>query len=105
MKEEYISLEVKKNEAQHQFELTINGSTAFIKYSETGNVIRLIHTESPPELAGKGVATALIEKTLHFIEQHHQLVQPSCPMVAGFIRKNPAWKRIVDPNFQGLNSL
>jgi predicted GNAT family acetyltransferase len=30
----------------------------------------LIHTESPEELAGRGVATALIEKTLAYIEEN-----------------------------------
>ena len=67
MKPEYENLNVVKNEDEKRFQLTVDGYTAFIDYKEKSNDIYLIHTESPEELAGKGVATALIEKTLDFI--------------------------------------
>ena len=105
MKEAYISLQVVKNDATHRFELTVDGYIAFIDFIQRGNIIRLIHTESPPELAGKGAATALIEKTLHYIEDHDFFLTPLCPLVFAYIKKNPEWKRIVDPGFKGFDTL
>lgn len=34
MKEEYINLELVKNETSHRFEMTVEGYTAFIDYKE-----------------------------------------------------------------------
>ncbi|RAI97881.1 hypothetical protein LX64_04931 [Chitinophaga skermanii] len=98
MKDEYVSLPLVKNEAKEQFELTVDGYTAFIVYKEKGTKTYLIHTEAPPELEGKGVATALIEKTLAYLEEHHHTLVPLCPLVAAYIKRHPDWERIVDPS-------
>lgn len=69
MKEEFLNLALVKNEETKRFELTVDGHTAFIDYEENEKIIKLIHTESPEALAGRGVATALIEKTLVYLEK------------------------------------
>ncbi len=96
MKEEYFPLPLVKNEAERRFELTLDGHTAFIEYKEHHNKIWLIHTESPDALAGKGIATALIEKTLAWIEGNHYKLIPICPMVVAYIKRHPEWKRILE---------
>lgn len=105
MKEEFISLNVIKNNDTHRFELNVEGYTAFIDFTQRNLLIKLIHTESPPELAGKGVATALIEKTLIYLEEHQLLLYPICPLVFAYIKKHPEWKRIVSPDFKGFDDL
>nr|WP_317630610.1 GNAT family N-acetyltransferase [uncultured Flavobacterium sp.] len=105
MKEEYVDLQVVKNTGNNRFELTVEQHTAFIDYKETDGVIKLIHTESPAELAGKGVATAIIEKTLVYLEENSYTLMPLCPMVFAYIKKHPEWKRIVDLNFNGIENL
>jgi len=105
MKEEFLPLAVKQNTTNHRFELTVDGYTAFIDYKEDSKRIHLIHTESPEELAGRGVATALIEKTLLFIEEHNKTVMPFCPLVFAYIKKHPEWKRIVDLGFPAYDKL
>ncbi|WP_341834635.1 GNAT family N-acetyltransferase [Chitinophaga pollutisoli] len=102
MKEEYIGLPLVKNETDHQFELTVEGHTAIIVYKESGSKIWLIHTEAPAELEGKGVATALIEKTLAYLEENHYTLVPLCPLVAAYLKRHPEWKRIVDPSVTHL---
>lgn len=88
MKEEFIALNVVKNIRNHRFELTVDGFTAFIDFKEKDNVIKLIHTESPPELAGRGVATALIEKTLVYLEANNYKLIPLCPLVLAYIKRH-----------------
>ncbi|MDM1408017.1 GNAT family N-acetyltransferase [Myroides sp. DF42-4-2] len=105
MKEEFLDIDVQQHRANKRFELTVDGHTAFIDYKEEAERIHLTHTESPEALAGRGVATALIEKTLQFIETHNKKVMPYCPLVFAFIKKNPAWKRLVDPSFPAYDKL
>lgn len=104
MKEEYIELLLVKNEENHRFELEVDGYKAFIDYQERNNIIRLIHTESPEELSGRGVATALIEKTLVYLEENKYELVPLCPLVFAYIKKHPEWKRIVSPIFKGFDA-
>lgn len=102
MKEEYIGLPLVKNETVHQFQLTVEGHTAFIDYKESGTKIWLIHTEAPAELEGKGVATALIEKALAYLEGNHYTLVPLCPLVVLYLKRHPEWKRILDPSVTNL---
>lgn len=95
MKEEYTALPLVKNEEGQRFELTVDGYTAFIDYKEREGIITLIHTESPEELSGRGVATALIEKTLQYIEDNNYKLVPLCPLVAAYLKRHPEWQRIV----------
>ena len=105
MREEYLDLQVNKNTDTKRFELSVDGYTAFIDYIEEGKIIKLVHTESPEELAGRGVATALIEKSLQYIEVHSYELLPSCPLVFKFIQRHPDWKRIVSKAFPAYDKL
>jgi predicted GNAT family acetyltransferase len=100
MKPEYENLQVIKNEDAKRFELTVDGYTAFIDYKERNGVITLIHTESPEELAGRGVATALIEKTLAYLENNEITLVPLCPLVVAYIKRHPEWVRIVRDDYK-----
>lgn len=102
MKPEFENISLLKNEETHRFEIHVNGHKAFIDYKERPEKITLIHTEVEPELEGKGAATAVIEKTLEYLEQHNYKLVPFCPLVFAYIKRHPVWKRIVDENFKGF---
>ena len=101
MKDEYKNLELVKNDATQRFEMSVDGIKAIIEYNEYPGKIALIHTEVPPILEGKGVATAIIEKSLNYIEQNNLKLIPLCPMVVAYIKRHPEWKRIVDQSVKG----
>lgn len=105
MKEQFIALALVKNEDKDRFEINMDGHFAFIDYKERGNQISLIHTETEQELAGTGAAKAVVEKTLHWIEEHNKSLLPFCPYVFGYIKRNPEWKRIVDKRFKAYDKL
>lgn len=96
MNAEYIELPLVKNESENQFQLEINGYTVLIEYKEHGKKIWLIHTESPAELQGKGAATAIIEKTLAYIEENGYRLIPLCPFVVAYMKRHTEWNRILD---------
>ncbi|MCG2611659.1 N-acetyltransferase [Flavobacterium sp. SM15] len=102
MKPEFENIPLNKNEETHRFEIIVDGYKAFIDYKERPGKITLIHTEVEPELEGKGAATAVIEKTLDYIEQNNYKLVPLCPLVFAYIKRHPEWKRIVDPDFKGF---
>ena len=105
MKEVFIKIPLVKNEEKKRFEIEIDGHFAFIDYREHGSNIALVHTEVPEILGGRGIAAALVEKTLVYIDVHEKLLQPYCPYVFAFIKKHPEWKRLVNPKFNGYDQL
>ncbi|SHF44463.1 GNAT family N-acetyltransferase [Pedobacter caeni] len=96
MNEEYVALPLVKNQEAKRFELKVGEYTTFIDYKEHDKKIWLIHTEAPEELQGKGAATAVIEKTLNYIEENGYTLIPLCPLVAAYLKRHPDWNRIVD---------
>lgn len=105
MKEEFLTLEVIKNDKTNRFELTVDGFIAFIDFKQVDQLIKLIHTEVPDELGGRGVAAALVEKTLVYLETNQFTLYPYCPYVYAYIKKHPEWKRVVDPSFAKYDEL
>lgn len=95
MKDEFVNIALNNNEALERFELEVDGHIAFITYEKTRGVLRLLHTESPQELAGRGVASALVEKTLLYIKEHNLKLQPLCPFVNAYIKRNTEWENYV----------
>ncbi|MBS7333863.1 MAG: N-acetyltransferase [Weeksellaceae bacterium] len=105
MNEELQNLEVIKNEETNRFELTVDGFIAFIDFKQVDQLFKLIHTEVPEELGGRGVAAALVEKTLVYIETNNYKLYPFCPYVYAYIQRHPEWKRVVDPTFVKYDEL
>lgn len=105
MKSEYIDIPLVKNEDKKRFEIEVDGHYAFIDYKMFGTEIALIHTETDPELAGKGAAGAVVEKTLLYLDNNGITLHPFCPYVFGYIKRHPEWKRIVSPKFKGYDKL
>ncbi len=98
MKEEYKSLVLLKNAAERRFEMKVDNYTAVIIFEENADVIKLLHTEVPKQLEGKGVATAIIEKALDYIEKNNLRLIPLCPFVVAYIKRHPEWTRIMIHN-------
>ena len=96
MNAEYLDLPLLKNTDLNQFELKIDGQTVIIAFKERSKKIWLIHTEVPEALQGKGAATAIIEKTLQYIEDNGYKLIPLCVLVAAYLKRHPEWKRILD---------
>lgn len=105
MKEQFVSIPLIKNDSKKRFEINVDGHFAFINFGETGHQIALVHTEVEPELEGTGVAAAVVEKTLHWIEDNGKTLLPFCPYVFAYIKKHPEWKRIVDTRFSAYDRL
>jgi len=92
----YEEINLIDNKAAYNFELWIEGRKAFIQYKKTGDDIYILHTEVPKELEGKGVAAALVEKTLRYLDEHQYRLIPLCSYTQHFIQRHPEWYRLID---------
>jgi predicted GNAT family acetyltransferase len=80
----------------HRYELRAGGQlVGFIDYRQHGDVIRLIHTEVPPEFGGQGHASTLARSALDDARARGLAVRPDCPYVASYIRKHPEYADLV----------
>lgn len=89
------TFEVIDNELARQFEARIDGHLAKVEYMMGADRIFLTHTEVPPALEGKGIASTLVEKVLQIVETRKLKMVPLCPYVATYLRKHPEWKRLL----------
>jgi len=93
---------VENNRAANRFEVTLDGYTAFMTYDRLPHEIAFTHTEVPDELEGRGVGSALARAGLEFARHEHLEVVPTCPFVAGYIRRHQQYLDLVRPDYQAL---
>ncbi len=84
-----------KDTAARQYQLAIDGHTAFIDYKQQGKKVYLIHTEVPAELGGRGIAATLVNKTLTDMENNGEVLVPLCPYVRAYLKRHPEWNRLL----------
>lgn len=94
--------EIVDNRALSRFELHAEGEIAFILYSRSPSSIRLIHTEVPHALRGKGVGSKLVSGVLRLAHQEKLNVVPACPFVAQYVKRHPEHATIIDPQHRWM---
>ena len=76
------------NKKLTRFELAVEGDLAFVAYRISDGVMDLYHTESPKELAGRGIASRLVLKELETARQHGLKVKPTCSFVKAYMERH-----------------
>jgi predicted GNAT family acetyltransferase len=79
---------VRDNPALSRFELDAGGVTAFVNYDLAGGTITLLHTETPPQARGQGIASRLVEGVLEAARARGLKVIPRCAFVRAYIAKH-----------------
>jgi uncharacterized protein len=87
--------EVVNNEAARQFEMTVDGHVAFLRYAKSGNRIELIHTEVPPALGGRGVGGTLAKAALDYAQQAGLRVVATCPFVRQYLQRHSEYAALL----------
>ena len=84
--------DIRHNEAETQFETTIEGQTAYAGYDlEEPNRIVFTHTIVPDELSGRGIAGELVKHALDYAKGKKLTVVPQCAYVAAYIKRHPEY--------------
>jgi len=87
--------DVVNNESAWRFELTVDGHTGFLKYAQRGDRIELLHTEVPPELAGRGIGGMLAKAALDHAKQAGLKVTATCPFVKKYVARNAEYAHLL----------
>jgi predicted GNAT family acetyltransferase len=86
------------NQAEGRFELHADGEMSVLTYRISGDRIRLIHTEVPRELRGRGYAEMLARAALERAARDHLRVVALCPFVRAFLERHPEYDTLVVPD-------
>ena len=86
------------NAAEHRFEVRLGDDVAFAEYRLKPGQIVLPHTVVPPAFEGKGVASALARYAFAQARARSLAVIPTCPFMAGWVKKHPEVHDIIDPS-------
>jgi hypothetical protein len=80
---------VRDNPALSRFELDADGDTAVLNYRLDHGVMALNHTETPPHLRGRGLASQLVAGVLETARARGLKVVPRCAFVRAYLAKHP----------------
>jgi predicted GNAT family acetyltransferase len=86
---------VRDNAALSRFELDGGGVTAFVNYRLGDGVITLLHTETPVEARGRGLASQLVQGALENIRARGLKIVPRCAFVRAYLAKHPEFHDLV----------
>ena len=88
-------VELTNNEFLRQFETTLEGSLARIEYAEQERKIFLTKLIIPEEIDNIEFEEIFIKTVLEFISEKKLRVVPTSPKIAGFVRRNKAYKSLL----------
>lgn len=81
--------EVRNNEAEHRYELEVEGQLTLAAYEIRDGTITFTHTEVPKALEGRGIGSKLVEAALDDARAQGLKVVPACPFVKHYMDKHP----------------
>ena len=83
---------VRHNEARSRYELDTEHGTALAVYRQQGDRRVFVHTETPPQDEGKGIASKLIKAALDVSRAAGFRLVPACSFVVAYVRRHPEYQ-------------
>ena len=77
------------NREAQQFEIHVDGETAFLAYQRSDSALTLVHIEVPERLRGQHLAERLVVVALDSARAAGLRIIPVCPFVRAYLRKHP----------------
>ncbi|MEX0842334.1 MAG: GNAT family N-acetyltransferase [Xanthobacteraceae bacterium] len=90
-----MSSPVRNNTALSRFELDAEGIAAVAHYRLADGVITFTHTEVPPALRERGIASRLIQGALEAVRAQGLKVVPRCSFVRHYIATHAEFKDLL----------
>lgn len=86
------------NEAEHRFELALDGHLAIAVFEPIPGGIALVETRVPHALEGRGIGSALVRHALNHAQSNHWRVRPDCTFVKAYIDRHPEYRALSLPH-------
>jgi predicted GNAT family acetyltransferase len=84
-----LAANVRYDKARSRFELDVDGAVAFADYRLAGDRVIITHTETPPSLRGRGIASELVKGALELIRADGFKVVAGCSFVVDYLEQHP----------------
>ncbi len=93
-------IEVKQNEAEQRYEISVDNQLAVLEYEQKENQITYLHTGVPQTLEGHNLANKLVHVALEDARSAKLTVVPVCRFVASYIRRHQEYLSLLTPQEQ-----
>jgi hypothetical protein len=90
-----MSYPIKHDAEAGQFTATIDGQLSLLQYRLKGRVMKIVHTEVPPALAGHGIAGDLMRAALEMARSKGWRVVPACSYALAFFERHPDYSDLL----------
>ncbi|CAL9324471.1 GNAT family N-acetyltransferase [Streptomyces sp. SudanB66_2053] len=98
MSESTTSKVVRRADAEHRYEILVDGQRAGLtEYRDLPARRIFFHTEIDEAFAGQGLAQQLVQQALEDVRASGMRIIPVCPYVAKFLKRNDEFADITDP--------
>lgn len=87
--------DLRDNVETSQYELDINGETAFARYRKEDGVLTILWVEAPPALRGTGAAGKLMGLVAEEATRNKWRVVPVCGYAAAWLRGSKQYRELV----------
>jgi predicted GNAT family acetyltransferase len=88
MSAERLAVPVVHNAAENRFEAVVAEGLCRADYRLAGEVMRLVHSEVPRKLEGRGVAGQVVRGALDYARANGLKVAPVCAYVRAYMRRH-----------------
>jgi predicted GNAT family acetyltransferase len=97
----FVTVKVMSYEIQHQpnerrFATSVEMELCVLDYTlsstPSGEVMTITHTEVPPPVEGRGIASALVRTALDHAREQHWKVRPACSYANAWMRRHPEYE-------------
>ena len=91
-----MEIKHKENDSRGMFYVeNEKGIQAELTYElKENNILVIDHTEVKPHLEGKGVASKLVEKTVHYARENNYKIDPLCPYAEVQFERNKSYSDV-----------
>lgn len=80
----------------NKFEIEENGHIAYLEFeTDASGWMTIWHTEVPPALRGRGLATELAQAAFEHARENHLRVDVVCPSALHFLSQHPEYRALV----------
>lgn len=89
------AIAVRHNEDASRFEAIVDGLLCRADYRLADGIMRIVHTEVPYALEGRGIAAQLVRAAIAHAEANGLKVEPRCGYVRAYMRRHPDTHRLL----------
>ena len=79
---------VTDNAARKRFEMLEDGALVFADYARRGDVVAILHVETPPALRGRGAAGRLMAGIAAHLRREGAKAQPVCSYAVAWFERH-----------------